>query len=151
MIDQPHQAAINILRQIKSADLVIQRRLKVEDFEVCFCKESKETTLGLVVGGKPLPSDQVTLQITSQLRDAYQQEQQILGVAILQIHSSSLAAEEGSLCVGDFIDEVCYSIAVIMLLLSWKQINDVKVSGNADDAAEMLKEAIGIITLRICR
>ena len=119
-------------------------------FEVCFCKESKETTLGLVVGGKPLPFDQVTLQITSQLRDAYQQEQQILGVAILQIHSNTLAAEEGSLCVGDFIDKVCYSIAVI-LLLSWKQINDVKVSGNADDVAEMLKEAIGIITLRICR
>ena len=37
------------------------RKLKVEEFDVSFYKEIKETTLGLVVGGKALPYDQVII------------------------------------------------------------------------------------------
>ena len=75
----------------------------------------------------------------------------MLGVMILQIHSSSLAGEDGLLRVGDFIDKVCHTIIVIILLLIWNQINDVQISSSVDKAAEMLKEAIGSVTLWICR
>ena len=64
LIDRPHQTAIYALRQIRpfeKADLVIRRRLKVEEFDVSFYKEKVETTLGLVVGEKTLPYDQVIL------------------------------------------------------------------------------------------
>ena len=68
MIDQPHQTAVDALRHIEpfeKTDLVIRRRLEVEECEVTFNKEKEETTLGLVVGERVLPLDQVI--ITSQL------------------------------------------------------------------------------------
>ena len=62
LINRPHQTAVYALRHqvkpFKKADLVIRRRLKIEEFEVSFHKE-KEKTLGLVVGEKPLPYNQV--------------------------------------------------------------------------------------------
>ena len=64
LIDRPHQTAIDALRQIRpfeKANLVLRRRMEVEEFDVSFYKETEETTLGLVVGGKALPYDQVIL------------------------------------------------------------------------------------------
>lgn len=40
---------------------MIRRKLKVEEYEITFDKEKEETTLGLVVGERPLPFDQVIL------------------------------------------------------------------------------------------
>ena len=64
LIDRPHGTAVYALRQIRpfeKADIVLRRRVKVEMFEVSFYKEKEETTLGLVVGEKSLPYDQVIM------------------------------------------------------------------------------------------
>ena len=64
MIDRPHQIAVDALRHIepfKKADLVIRRRVDVEELGVTLVKEKVDTTLGLVVGERVLPFDQVTL------------------------------------------------------------------------------------------
>lgn len=64
MIGQPHQTAADALSEIQpfaNADLMLRRRLEVEEYEISFDKEKEETTLGLVVGERPLPFDQVIL------------------------------------------------------------------------------------------
>lgn len=66
LVDRPHQTAVYILRQIKpyeKANLVIRRRLQVEEYTVSFHKEKEGTALGLVVGERPLLFDQVMLKL----------------------------------------------------------------------------------------
>lgn len=112
MINRPHQTAVYALRQIKpfeKADLVIRRRLDVEEYKISFNKEKQETSLGLVVGEKPLPFDQVMLKIFITnviIKISYQQEQEMLGVTVLKIHPDSLSSRDGLLHVGDVIDKV---------------------------------------------
>lgn len=49
------------------------------------------------------------------MTSCYQQEQQALGVTVLQIHPGSLASANGSLRVGDVIDKVCNIVTLTIL------------------------------------
>jgi len=66
LIDHPHSRAIYALRKVdpwEEAILVVRRQVKVEKFEVTFDKANEDTSLGLVVGERQLPLDQVTTVI----------------------------------------------------------------------------------------
>lgn len=62
LIDEPHRTAVYHLRKIKPserANLVIRRKVKIEEYKVSFDKVKEDTILGLEIASRPLPFNQV--------------------------------------------------------------------------------------------
>ena len=131
LIDHPHQTAVYALRKVEpheEAILVIRRQVEVEQFEVIFDKANEDTALGLVVGERQLPFDQVTN--TTPCDIVYLLLQQQMCVTVLHVQPNSLASDNGQLHVGDVIDKVICPITfcVAIAMTTDKQHTSCRIS-----------------------